>query len=134
MTATSQIGQYRILREIGVGGMGMVFAGEHLLIQRRAAIKTLLPAFSRQPEIVDRFFNEARATSAISDPGIVQVFDFGYHVDGTAYIVMEPSRARGSPIASIASGRCRSSPRYGSRGRSRARSPPRTPRASCTAI
>ena len=89
MTATSQIGQYRILREIGVGGMGMVFAGEHLLIQRRAAIKTLLPAFSKQPEIVDRFFNEARATSAISDPGIVQVFDFGYHVDGTAYIVME---------------------------------------------
>ena len=41
-----QIGQYRILRKIGAGGMGMVFAGEHLLIQRRAAIKTLLPALS----------------------------------------------------------------------------------------
>jgi serine/threonine-protein kinase len=83
------IGQYRILRKIGAGGMGMVFVGEHLLIQRRAAIKTLQPSLSQQPEIVERFFNEARATSAISDPGIVQIFDFGYHVDGTAYIVME---------------------------------------------
>ncbi len=85
----SNIGQYRILRKIGAGGMGTVFVGEHILLGRRAAIKTLLPALSVQREIVDRFFNEARATSAISDPGVVQVFDFGYHVDGTAYIVME---------------------------------------------
>ncbi len=89
MTPPGHIGQYRILRKIGAGGMGMVFLGEHLLIQRRAAIKTLQPSLSRQPEIVERFFNEARATSAISDPGIVQIFDVGYHVDGTAYIVME---------------------------------------------
>jgi len=67
----------------------MVFAGEHLLLGRRAAIKTLLPSLSAQPQIVERFFNEARATSAIADPGIVQLFDFGYHVDGTPYIVME---------------------------------------------
>src|SRR5206468_11843728 len=39
--------------------------------------------------IVDRFFNEARATTAVSDPGIVQVFDFGFHTDNSAYIVME---------------------------------------------
>ncbi len=83
------IGQYRILRTLGAGGMGTVYLGEHLLLGRRAAIKTLLPALSSQREIVDRFFNEARAISAISDPGVVQVFDFGYHVDGTAYIVME---------------------------------------------
>jgi eukaryotic-like serine/threonine-protein kinase len=89
VTPPGHIGQYRILRKIGAGGMGMVFLGEHLLIQRRAAIKTLQPALSRHPEIVERFFNEARATSAIADPGIVQIFDFGYHVDGTAYIVME---------------------------------------------
>jgi tRNA A-37 threonylcarbamoyl transferase component Bud32 len=89
VTAPDHIGQYRILRKIGAGGMGMVFVGEHVLIERRAAIKTLQPLLSKQPEIVERFFNEARATSAISDPGIVQIFDFGYHVDGTAYIVME---------------------------------------------
>jgi len=69
--------------------MGLVFLGEHTLLGRRAAIKTLLPTVSANHEIVERFFNEARATSAISDPGVIQIFDFGYHVDGTAYIVME---------------------------------------------
>src|SRR3954463_4323198 len=85
----SHIGQYRIIRKIGAGGMGLVFLGEHTLLGRRAAIKTLLPAVSTNHELVERFFNEARATSAISDPGVIQIFDFGYHVDGTAYIVME---------------------------------------------
>lgn len=89
MNVESHIGQYKILRTLGAGGMGTVYLGEHILLGRRAAIKTLLPALSSQREIVDRFFNEARAISAISDPGVVQIFDFGYHVDGTAYIVME---------------------------------------------
>jgi serine/threonine protein kinase len=89
VTTPSLIGQYRILRKIGAGGMGLVYLGEHTLLGRRAAIKTLLPSVAANAEIVERFFNEARATSAISDPGVIQVFDFGYHVDGTAYIVME---------------------------------------------
>src|SRR5947209_6847736 len=69
--------------------MGAVYMAEHQLIGRRAAIKVLLPELSSRREIVDRFFNEARATTAVSDPGIVQVFDFGFHQDGSAYIVME---------------------------------------------
>jgi len=85
----SNIGQYRILKKLGAGGMGTVYLGEHILLRRRAAIKTLLPTLSQHAEIVERFFTEARATSAIADPGVVQIFDFGYHVDGTAYIVME---------------------------------------------
>jgi serine/threonine-protein kinase len=85
----NHIGQYRIVKKLGAGGMGAVYLGEHILLGRRAAIKTLLPALSRNQEIADRFFNEARATSTISDPGVVQIFDFGYHVDGTAYIVLE---------------------------------------------
>ena len=85
----AQIGQYRVLRKIGEGGMGAVFLAEHTLIGRRAAIKVLLPALSQQREIVDRFFNEARATTSIPDPGIVQVFDFGFDQTGSAYIVME---------------------------------------------
>jgi serine/threonine protein kinase len=89
VTIMSHIGQYRILRRIGAGGMGLVFLGEHMLLGRRAAIKTLLPTVAANREIVERFFNEARAASAISDPGVIQIFDFGYHVDGTAYIVME---------------------------------------------
>ena len=69
--------------------MGTVFLGEHLLLGRRAAVKVLHPSLSVHKQIVDRFFTEARAMSAIQDPGIAQVFDFGYSVDGTAYIVME---------------------------------------------
>ena len=83
------IGQYRILRKIGAGGMGTVFVGEHILLGRQAAIKMLVPTLAVQHEVVERFFNEARATSAISDPGVVQIYDFGYHVDRTPYIVME---------------------------------------------
>src|SRR5215471_11270399 len=69
--------------------MGTVFLGEHVLIGRRAAIKMLRPELMSKPEAVDRFFNEARAMTAISDPGIVQVFDFGVTPDNVAYIVME---------------------------------------------
>jgi serine/threonine-protein kinase len=46
-------------------------------------------SFSKEEEVVTRFFNEARAAAALSDPGIVQVYDFGHHTDGSAYLVME---------------------------------------------
>jgi serine/threonine-protein kinase len=83
------IGQYRIAGIIGAGGMGTVYVGEHTLIGRRAAIKVLLPELSQRRDSVERFFNEARAAAAVNDPGIVQIFDFGFTQDGTAYIVME---------------------------------------------
>jgi serine/threonine protein kinase len=85
----SAIGMYHIERMIGYGGMGTVYLGRHTLLDRTAAIKVLLPALSRNEEVVRRFFNEARALSRISDPGIVQIFDFGYLDDGRAFIVME---------------------------------------------
>ena len=83
------IGPYRIVRKLGEGGMGAVWLGEHTLLGRRAAIKVLLPMYSANQGIVQRFFNEARAVTAIADPGIVQVFDFGQHTDGSAFLVME---------------------------------------------
>jgi serine/threonine protein kinase len=82
------VGGYRLLGEIGSGGMGVVFVAEHLLLGRRAAIKFLHPHISREPEMVERFFNEARAASAVKHPGIVEVYDFGYW-EGIAYLVME---------------------------------------------
>jgi tRNA A-37 threonylcarbamoyl transferase component Bud32 len=85
----SQIGAYRLVRQIGAGGMGAVWLAEHAMLGRRAAVKVLHPAFTARPEIVTRFFNEAKAASTIADPGIVQIFDFGHHTDGSAYIVME---------------------------------------------
>ena len=83
------LGNYRITAEIGAGGMGSVFLAEHVLIGRQAAIKILLPEFSSNKQITDRFFDEARATTAIRHPGIVEIFDFGYFRDKQAYIVME---------------------------------------------
>jgi serine/threonine-protein kinase len=83
------VGNYRITQQLGTGGMGVVYLGQHSLLGRHAAIKVLRPELSTHPEIVSRFFNEARAVTAINDPGIVQVFDFGHHTDGSAFIVME---------------------------------------------
>ena len=84
-----QVGSYRLLHRLGEGGMGTVWFGEHTLLGRRAAVKLLHSTYSARPDIVTRFFNEARAATAISDPGIVQVFDFGYAADGRAYLIME---------------------------------------------
>ena len=83
------LGNYRIVRKLGHGGMGTVWLAEHTLLGRLAAIKLLHPAYSAEPLSVKRFFNEARAATSIADPGIVQVFDFGRNDLGVAYIVME---------------------------------------------
>jgi serine/threonine-protein kinase len=83
------IGQYRVTGVLGEGGMGIVYAAEHTLLDRPAAVKVLLPKLSGEQEIVTRFFNEARAATAIRHPGIVEVYDFGWTSDGSAFIVME---------------------------------------------
>ncbi len=83
------VGSYRVLRQIGEGGMGAVYLGEHVMLGRPAAIKILLPTLSHNREMVGRFFNEARATTAIRHPGIVELYDFGFLPDGAAYIAME---------------------------------------------
>jgi serine/threonine-protein kinase len=83
------VGSYRIVGKLGEGGMGVVYVGEHTLLGRRAAIKVLLPSLSSQQDVVQRFFNEAKALTQISDPGIVQVFDFGHDADGNAFIILE---------------------------------------------
>ena len=69
--------------------MGEVFLAHHQRIDRRAAIKVLLPEGTLDAEMVRRFFAEARATSLIQHPGIVQVYDCDVHRNGRAYIVME---------------------------------------------
>ncbi|HWM88280.1 MAG TPA: serine/threonine-protein kinase [Kofleriaceae bacterium] len=83
------VGSFRITDVIGQGGMGVVYSAEHVLLGKRAAVKVLLPERCSSREIVDRFFNEAKASTLIEDPGIVDIFDFGRMPDGNAYIVME---------------------------------------------
>ncbi|MEO5769168.1 MAG: protein kinase, partial [Polyangia bacterium] len=83
-----QIGSYTLLAELGQGGMGCVYLAEHALIGRKAAIKILNPDIAADPEVVSRFFTEARAVNDIRHPNIVEVTDFGHF--GTLYcIVME---------------------------------------------
>jgi predicted Ser/Thr protein kinase len=82
-------GSYRVVDEIGRGGMGAVYLAEHALLGRQAAIKVLLREMSHRQDLVARFFNEARAATAVKHPGIVEIYDFGYAADGSAYIVME---------------------------------------------
>ena len=72
------LGSYRVVAKLGEGGMGAVYAGEHVVLGRRAAIKLLLPSLSSNQELVQRFFNEARATATLDHPGLVQVLDYGH--------------------------------------------------------
>jgi len=83
------LGSYEIIDQIGVGGMGAVFLARHKLIDRKVAIKVLLAEYSNREEAVNRFFNEAKATASLRHPSLVDVIDFGYATDGSAYIVME---------------------------------------------
>jgi serine/threonine protein kinase len=81
--------RYRILRKIGEGGMGTIYAGEHVEIRKGVAIKILHPLYSKQQNLVERFRREARAASRIGHPNIIDVTDFGTTEDGCAYFVME---------------------------------------------
>jgi len=83
------LGNYRVISELSRGGMGTVYRAEHALLGRPAAIKLLHSELTRSDELVQRFFNEAKAATAIRHPGIVEVYDFGYADDGRAYLVME---------------------------------------------
>jgi eukaryotic-like serine/threonine-protein kinase len=83
------VGSYRITEKVSTGGMGTVFKAEHTLIGKHAAVKILHPELRNNRDVVQRFFNEAKATSQIKHPGIVEMFDFGYLDSGDGYIVME---------------------------------------------
>jgi serine/threonine protein kinase len=83
------VGNYKVVRKIGDGGMGSVYEAVHESIGRRVAIKVLRSIYSKDQTVVTRFFNEARAVNIVTHPGIVGSFDYGQLADGTAYIVME---------------------------------------------
>lgn len=85
----SRIGKYRLVRQLGEGGMGVVYEAVREDIAARAAIKVLRAEYAANPELAGRFFNEARAANLIAHPGIVRVFDYGAEDGGIAYLAME---------------------------------------------
>lgn len=82
------VGQYRIDRKLGAGGMGEVYAATHLVLGREVALKTLPPHQVRSDSAVARFLLEARAAAALEHPNIVTVYDVADQ-DGILYIAME---------------------------------------------
>ncbi len=82
-------GRYRLLRRLGVGGMGEVWCARNELTRRDFALKILLASLLENTEAVQRFVREARATSKLRHPSIVEVYDAGQTEDGRPFIVME---------------------------------------------
>ena len=85
-----EVGEYRVSRKIGEGGMGAVYSAIQPVIGKRVAIKVLAPAHRLATrELVRRFVDEARAVNQIGHPNIVDIFSFGWLPDGRHYFVME---------------------------------------------
>ncbi len=85
----SDLGAYRLLRELGRGGCGTVYEAEHAALGCRVAIKILHPEIAARPELATMLLREGRLASRAQSPGIVNVSDFGCTADGRPYLVME---------------------------------------------
>ena len=82
-------GRYRIYKKLGEGGMGEVYAAEHVHIEKRFAVKLLKAEIVSNGEAVKRFQQEARSSSSIKHRNIIAVEDFGRLTDGRIYMCME---------------------------------------------
>ena len=80
---------YRLLRRVGVGGMGEVYEAAHVRLPGRFAVKILLPDLLTNPEAYARFCREAEIMLELRHPNIVQIFDFNTTPEGRPYFVME---------------------------------------------
>ena len=89
-----QLGDYRILREIGRGGMGVVYEAEQVSLGRRVALKSLRPQWLRDAKQKQRFEREARSAAKLHHTNIVPVFGVGEHEE-TPYYVMQFIQGRG---------------------------------------
>ena len=92
-------GKYRVERLIGRGGMGAVFAAQHLILNQRVALKLLLGELADSQEASARFVNEARAAAQIQGEHVARVLDIGQLPTGVPFMVLE--YLEGSDLAGI---------------------------------
>lgn len=83
------VGNYRILAKLGTGGMGAVYLAEHPLIGKKVALKVIHRELAGNREVVQRFFQEARAVNTIGHENIVEIHDFGQTPQGDHFYIME---------------------------------------------
>ncbi|TAK32192.1 MAG: serine/threonine protein kinase [Myxococcaceae bacterium] len=87
-SAGTQVGSYRVLRRLAVGGMAEVYEAEHAVLGSRVALKRLLPEIAARPDVVRRFLREARAAATLHHPNIARVYDADTCGEAP-YLVME---------------------------------------------
>jgi len=87
-TIGENIGPYRIVEQLGQGGMATVFKAYHASLDRYVAIKALHPAFNEDKTFASRFQREARVVAKLEHPNIVPIYDYAEH-EGRPYLVMK---------------------------------------------
>jgi serine/threonine protein kinase len=99
----TRIGRYKLGTQLGQGAFGVVYAARDTELDREVALKVLLPLHTLEPQLMQRFFHEAKAAAKIDHPSIVTIYEFGKVAgtsttfDGSAYIAME--MVRGESLA-----------------------------------
>lgn len=84
-----KLGQYRLKKLLGRGGMGEVHLAEHTLLKRPCAIKLIRPEMTENPETLKRFEREVQSTAQLTHWNTIEIYDYGMAEDGTFYYVME---------------------------------------------
>jgi serine/threonine-protein kinase len=87
--SAKQLGQYRLKRRLGSGGMGEVYLAEHQMMKRPCAVKLIRPEKAGDPRMLARFEREVRSTAKLSHWNSIDIYDYGRTADGTFYYVME---------------------------------------------
>src|SRR3979490_2805023 len=81
--------KYRVEKVLGIGGMGVVVAAEHIELSQKGALKFLLQQAAANEDLVNRFLREARASVRLKGSHVAKTLDVGRLEDGCPYIVME---------------------------------------------
>ncbi|MEO5761353.1 MAG: protein kinase [Vicinamibacteria bacterium] len=86
---SGRIGKYDIIKPLGKGAMGIVYLAKDSMLDREVALKVMVSNIADDADLKMRFEREAKAVAKLSHPNVVNVFDLGYHTDGSPFMAME---------------------------------------------